>query len=104
MPEAPTVLHLRCSRCDIVVPLRRVFPDLRGSRLSVHTKGAIDTALLEIRYYGCLIVALYHRSRTHLSLDKDAPETRPAQDLQAGRITQIREVGGLHHRYERRAA
>ena len=46
----------------------------------------------------------YHRSRTRLSLDKDAPENRPAQDLQAGRITQIREVGGLHHRYERRAA
>jgi len=46
----------------------------------------------------------YHRSRTHLSLDKDAPEFRPVQDLQAGRIIQIREVGGLHHRYERWAA
>jgi putative transposase len=46
----------------------------------------------------------YHRWRTHLSLDKDAPESRPVQDLQAGRIIQIREVGGLHHRYERRAA
>ena len=46
----------------------------------------------------------YHRSRTHLSLDKDAPESRPVQGLQAGTIVQIREVGGLHHRYERRAA
>src|SRR5215467_11511783 len=46
----------------------------------------------------------YHRSRTHLSLDKDAPESRPAQDLQAGKIIQISEVGGLHHRYERVAA
>jgi len=46
----------------------------------------------------------YHRSRTHLSLDKDAPEFRPVQDLRVGRIIQIREVGGLHHRYERRAA
>jgi hypothetical protein len=26
------------------------------------------------------------------------------QDLQASRIIQIQEVGGLHHRYERRAA
>jgi len=43
----------------------------------------------------------YHRSRTHLSLDKDVPESRPVQDLNAGRIIQIREVGGLHHRYER---
>ena len=46
----------------------------------------------------------YHRSRTHLSLDKDAPKSRPAQDLQAGKIIQISEVGGLHHRYERVAA
>jgi hypothetical protein len=55
-------------------------------------------------YCGYLIVGLYHRSRTHLSLDKDAPKFRPVQDLQAGRIIQIREVGGLHHRYERVAA
>src|SRR5499427_2416570 len=46
----------------------------------------------------------YHRWRTHLSLDKDAPESRPVQALQAGRIIQIREVGGLHHRYESSAA
>ena len=49
-------------------------------------------------------VGYYNRSRTHLSLDKDAPERRPTQDLQAGRIIQIPEVGGLHHRYERVAA
>jgi putative transposase len=46
----------------------------------------------------------YHRWRTHLSLDKDAPESRPVQDLQPGRIVQIPEVGGLHHRHERRVA
>ena len=46
----------------------------------------------------------YHRSRTHLSLQKDAPETRGIQPPKAGRIISIREVGGLHHRYERRAA
>ena len=46
----------------------------------------------------------YHRSRTHLSLCKDAPEPRTRQAPAAGRITAIPEVGGLHHRYERRAA
>ena len=46
----------------------------------------------------------YHRSRTHLSLQKDTPESRPVQALEAGRIVAIPEVGGLHHRYERRAA
>jgi hypothetical protein len=46
----------------------------------------------------------YHRSRTHLSLQKDTPESRPVQATEAGRIVAIPEVGGLHHRYERRAA
>ena len=44
----------------------------------------------------------YHGSRTHLSLDKDAPVSRQVQPV--GRIVAIPQVGGLHHRYERRAA
>lgn len=46
--------------------------------------------------------AYYHRSRTHLSLNKDAPESRAV--MRKGQIIAIPEVGGLHHRYERRAA
>ena len=46
----------------------------------------------------------YHRSRTHLGLHKDSPEPRAVQPPEAGRIVSIAEVGGLHHRYERRAA
>ncbi len=46
----------------------------------------------------------YHRSRTHLALSKDAPESRPACGPEGGRIVAFPEVGGLHHRYERRAA
>jgi transposase InsO family protein len=49
-------------------------------------------------------LSYYHRSRTHLSLDKDTPEPRPSQLPEAGRIVAIPLVGGLHHRYERRAA
>jgi len=48
--------------------------------------------------------AYYHRTRTHLSLGKDAPDRRPAQLPSAGGIVAFPEVGGLHHRYERRAA
>jgi hypothetical protein len=44
----------------------------------------------------------YHRARTHLALDKDAPDVRPVE--LPGRIVQIPKVGGLHHRYVRRAA
>src|SRR5213594_906415 len=46
----------------------------------------------------------YHRARTHLSLDKDAPDARAVELSDAGRIVEIPEVGGLHHRYVRRAA
>jgi transposase InsO family protein len=46
----------------------------------------------------------YHESRTHLSLDKDAPASREIQANKVERIVQIPQVGGLHHRYERRAA
>jgi putative transposase len=48
--------------------------------------------------------AYYHRARTHLSLDKDAPDGRPIERPELGNVIPIREVGGLHHRYVRRAA
>jgi hypothetical protein len=46
----------------------------------------------------------YHQSRTHLSLGKDSPEPRPIQPPEMGRVVAVPQVGGLHHRYERRAA
>jgi transposase InsO family protein len=47
--------------------------------------------------------AYYHEARTHLSLDKDAPDGRSVERPERGRVISIREVGGLHHRYLRRA-
>ncbi len=47
-------------------------------------------------------LAYYHSSRTHLALRKDAPEPRAV--MKQGAIVAIPQVGGLHHRYERRAA
>ncbi len=60
----------------------------------------------EATLYGHLksFIGYYHRSRTHLSLQKDTPEPRPVQPDGPGTIVGIPEVGGLHHRYERRAA
>ncbi|WP_326491812.1 integrase core domain-containing protein [Myxococcus stipitatus] len=47
----------------------------------------------------------YNASRTHLSRGKDAPETRKVQGPEHGsKVIELREVFGLHHRYERRAA
>ena len=52
-----------------------------------------------VRYF-----AYYHQARTHLSLDKDAPDSRPIEPPERGTIIPIPEVGGLHHHYVRRAA
>jgi putative transposase len=48
----------------------------------------------------------YHKTRTRLclSLNKDCPQTRSTHPPTAGKIIAFPEVGGLHHRYERRAA
>jgi transposase InsO family protein len=48
--------------------------------------------------------AYYHQARTHLALDKDAPDLRSIELPAAGRIVQLPEVGGLHHSYLRQAA
>ena len=57
---------------------------------------AFDTTKSYLQYYG--------RSRTHLSRAKDAPEERAVQPPELGPVIGLAEVGGLHHRYERRAA
>jgi putative transposase len=49
-------------------------------------------------------VDYYHRTRTHLSLDKDCPDPRFIQPPRSGRVIAIPQVGGLHHRYQRLAA
>ena len=47
----------------------------------------------------------HHDARTHLSLDKDCPRPRAVQLPSTGNnIIAFPQVGGLHHRYERRAA
>ena len=46
----------------------------------------------------------YHGSRTHVSLQKDTPESRPVQEPEAWRLVAIPVLCGLHNRYERRAA
>ena len=49
-------------------------------------------------------VTYYQQSRTHLALDKDAPASRAVSPPTAGRIIAMPQFGGLHHRYDRRAA
>jgi integrase-like protein len=46
----------------------------------------------------------YERCRTHLSLKKDAPVSRPVELPSLGHVIEIQKVGGLHHLYTRKVA
>ena len=49
-------------------------------------------------------VDYYNRTRTHLSLAKDAPEPRSVQPPRQGRVVEVPRVCGLHQEYLRKAA
>ena len=51
----------------------------------------------------CSYLQYYHDSRTHLSLDRNAPNCREVEPRSGGKILAIPQVGGLHHRYTRAA-
>lgn len=49
-------------------------------------------------------VDYYHHGRTHLGLDKDCPIARVVESPSLGPIRSKSVLGGLHHRYSRKAA
>jgi transposase InsO family protein len=49
-------------------------------------------------------IEYYHTCRTHLSLNKDPPETRIVEPPKSGDAVAFPRIGGLHHRYSRIAA
>jgi putative transposase len=49
-------------------------------------------------------ITYYMQSRTHLALEKDAPISCKVTPASGGRIVVTSHVGGLHHRYDRKAA
>ena len=57
----------------------------------------------DLRRWLRMFIEHYHRTRPHLSLDKDAPVPRPVHGRDKARVVSLPEGGGLHHRYERRA-
>jgi putative transposase len=46
----------------------------------------------------------YNQDRVHLALGKDAPDHRPNEPAELGDVVALPRLGGLHHRYCRRAA
>jgi putative transposase len=50
------------------------------------------------------IEGYYHTDRTHQGLDNDCPEPRAVDPPENGKVISIPVLGGLHHRYRRKAA
>jgi hypothetical protein len=45
----------------------------------------------------------YNQDRVHLALGKDAPDHRPKEPPELAKVVALPRLGGLHHRYCRRA-
>ena len=85
----------------------------RALRLSIpnaHARGATDIELHALRYYGCLVVDLYNKSRPHMALGPGVPDPPrksavlwPQQSrhrIGEGLVVLAKSVlGGLHHEY-----
>jgi hypothetical protein len=78
--------------CQPSQPPHEYGPDIRP-------KDATDKEARTPRSRGRSGVVLYNDIRTHRSLDKDAPVSRPVQ--RTGIISSHAKLGGLHHHYAR---
>jgi hypothetical protein len=82
---------------------RQEGPELPGGRVTVPVHLSEDEYVDALEFVNrSLHQSLRAVDRTNFSLAKDAPDPRPVQPPSAGEIVAFREVGGLHHRYERR--
>jgi hypothetical protein len=78
---------------------------LRGTRHSIRRECLDHVMVLtesRLRRVLAEYATYYQYSRAHLGLAKDTPISRPVSAI--GSIVATPQVGGLHHRYDRRAA
>ena len=87
--------HPACSERRDRQPSRRS----HERKLGDQTKDDADKEPREERSCGRSQTLLYKGTRTHLSLEKDAPFSRAVE--RAGRILCRPILGGLHHQYVR---
>jgi putative transposase len=64
----------------------------------------LDFISMSVRHVLKSYFEYYERTCTRLALDKDDPILRRVQPPELGKVLELPQVGGLHHRYERRAA
>src|ERR1700738_174716 len=99
MPELPAnvllATHPACSERRHRQPSRRS----HERKLGDQTKDDADKEPREERSCGRSQTLLYNETRTHLSVNKDAPLPRTVRAV--GRILATPVLGGLHHLYVR---
>jgi putative transposase len=78
--------------------------EARSSLRRECTDHVIVTGAAHLRRVLREYVAYYNADRTHVALDKDSPAAQPVLSPCRGRVIALPRVGGLHHRYDRRAA
>jgi Integrase core domain len=104
---AAGVMTTRAGKCRMSVGTARQDPYVERLIGSVRRECLDHVIVLNdahLRRTLARYISYYHDSGTHLSLAKDAPTSRRVQPVTEGDVIAFREVGGLHHRYERRAA
>jgi putative transposase len=96
--------------------IRAVKTAVRAPKMNCYAERFIGTIRREL--FDCVIVvseaharrllrefqAWYNEDRPHLALAKDAPDHRPVEPPEIGTVVAFPRLGGLHHRYARRAA
>jgi hypothetical protein len=91
-----------CRRQFITTLTRRSRPVPYSWTCSLVWRRRIGARLKEILRETKPGIPLYFAAVARQASTSDTPESRPVQAPEAGRIVAIPEVGGLHHRYERR--
>jgi len=98
-PESPAVARMPDQRGCNGKPLCQPSQPPHEYRPGIRPKDATDKEARTPRSRGRSVVVLYNSVRTHRSLNKDAPVSRPVQ--RTGVISSRAILGGLHHHYAR---
>jgi len=85
-------------------PWQRWF--VEGLIASIHRECLHDVIVFNEAHLIRILAAYfeyYHELRTHLWLERNAPEPREVEPVEKEKVVAIPQVGGLHHRYTRAA-
>ncbi len=96
--------------------IRTIKTAVRSPKMNCHVERLIGTIRRELFDHVIVVSeaharrllrefqAWYNEDRPHLALAKDAPDHRSLEGPAPGEVVSLPRVGGLHHRYSRRAA